>query len=74
MSIFTVHKRPKWRQITVGKIDHKLTQLAEIVNSFAPVVKELKSAYDAIAFVLCFIAFFAVYISTYSVTIVTTLN
>ena len=31
----------------MGKIDHKLTQLAEIVNSFAPVVKELKSAYDA---------------------------
>ena len=31
----------------MGKIDHKLTQLAEIVHSFAPVVKELKSAYDA---------------------------
>ena len=34
-------------KITVEKIDQKLTQLAEIVNSFAPVVKELKSAYDA---------------------------
>ena len=34
-------------KITVKKIDQKLTQLAEIVNSFAPVIKELKSAYDA---------------------------
>ena len=32
----------------MAKIDQKLTQLADIVSGFAPVIKELKSAYDAV--------------------------
>ncbi|CAB4015100.1 Hypothetical predicted protein [Paramuricea clavata] len=33
-------------KVTLEELSHKVTQLAEIINSFAPVVKELKGAYD----------------------------
>lgn len=32
---------------SLHELSHQLAQLAEIMNTFAPVVKELKSAYDA---------------------------
>ena len=31
----------------MDELHHQVSQLAEIMNTFAPVVKELKSAYDA---------------------------
>ena len=32
---------------SLDELSHQVAQLAEIMNTFAPVVKELKSAYDA---------------------------
>ena len=34
-------------EATLEELNHKVAELAEIMNSFAPVVKELKGAYDA---------------------------